>query len=158
MNSWLHLGQGLLLGGGLGLFYGFLRFFKPRWLADLFFIIGLFWTWIYLGFGICGGDLRLAYTLSLVLGCILWECSFGKLLRPVFSAFWQGIHRLFFRIWQLFKNILKKAWIFKNFLFARSKKWVTIKCNHHPSTRTKNRRSTHGKAKSLSSDPAGLWP
>ena len=63
MNSWLHLGQGLLLGGGLGLLYGFLRFFRPRWLGDLLFVIVLFRTWLYLGFGLCGGDLRMGYTM-----------------------------------------------------------------------------------------------
>ena len=77
MSSWLHLGQGLLLGGGLGLIYGFLRFFRPRWFADLLFIIALFQVWLYLGFGLCGGDLRMGYTLSLCGGIVLWECSFG---------------------------------------------------------------------------------
>lgn len=158
MNSWLHLGQGLLLGCGLGLYYGFLRPLQPRWLGDLFFLIALFGTWIYLGFGLCGGDLRMAYTLTLPIGSLLWEFTFGAALRPVFSSFWKGFFHLFSYFLHPFKIILKKSGNFLIFLFARSRKWVTIKCNQHPSIKTKNRRNPHGKAKSLPSDPPGLPP
>ena len=149
MNSALHLLQGLLLGGGLGLFYGFLRPFRPRWLGDLAFVAALFWAWIYLGYGLCGGDLRMGYSLSLLVGIVLWECSFGRFLRPVFSSFWKWISRAFRTIWLPFKKLYKKMGDFINFLFARSKKWVTIECNQHPPRKAENRRNTHGKAKPL---------
>ena len=158
MNSWLHLGQGVLLGCALGLFYGFLRPLRPRWIADLIFIPVLFWTWLYLGFGLCRGDLRMAYTMTLPCGALLWEWLFGTALQPIFSLFWCGFFRPLSLLLRPFKIILKKAIKFSNFLFARSKKWVTIKCNQHPSAKTKNRRNPHGKAKSLPSDPTGLPP
>ena len=87
MNSWQHMGQALLLGCGLGLFYGFLRPFRPRWLGDLTFTFALFHTWIFLGFGLCGADLRMGYTCFLWAGILLWEYTFGQFLQPVFSAF-----------------------------------------------------------------------
>ena len=95
MSSFLHLWQGFLLGCGLGLFYGFLRPVRPRWLGDLLFIGMLFWLWIYLCFGLCGGDPRFAYTISLLTGTAVWEILFGSILSPVFSAFWKGLHRFF---------------------------------------------------------------
>ena len=101
MNPWLHLGQGLLLGGGLGLLYGFLRPFRPRWLGDLLFIIALFWAWIYLGFALCRGDIRMGYSLCLPLGAFLWECSFGRWLDPAFSVFWDGFYGVFRVFWDL---------------------------------------------------------
>ena len=129
MNDFLLLGKGLLMGCGLGLIYGFLRPVHPRWLGDLLFSAGFFWAWFQLMFGICGGDLRLAYTVALLGGLFLWESTFGRFLRPVFSSFWKVFSKIFYIIWLPFKNILKKSGNFINFLFARSKKWVTIKCN-----------------------------
>ena len=57
MNSWLHLGQGLLLGGGLGLLYDFLRPLRRRHNApaDFVFVSVLFPLWVYYSFGLCGG-------------------------------------------------------------------------------------------------------
>ena len=62
-----HLGSALLLGAGLGLFYGFLRPLRQRrtWLADSVFLTVFFWVWLYLSFALCGGDLRLGYTAGL---------------------------------------------------------------------------------------------
>ena len=158
MSSFLHLGQSLLIGCCLGLFYGFLRPFRPRWLGELLFLVALFHGWFYLIFGLCNLDPRLAYTFFLIVGIFLWETTFGMLLRPVFSSFWHYFYGVFWRIWRIEKKLLKKCGIFLNFLFARSKKWVTIKCNLHPSDKTENRRKTYGKKKSLPPDPAGLSP
>ena len=49
-----HFGIALVLGGILGAFYGFLRPLRPKLtgLADLIFIVGFFWAWLILGFGI----------------------------------------------------------------------------------------------------------
>ena len=132
MNSFLHLGQALLLGGALGIVYGFLQPLRPRWFSDLLFLWALFTFWIRLVFGLCAGDLRFAYSACLLLGLWLWHITFGPWLQPVFSVFWKGIYRLF----RLFLLPFKKIWAitrkFRNFLFATAKKWVTIKCNNHP--------------------------
>ena len=88
---------GLILGGGLGLFYGFLRPPRTRHphLCDLVFMVGFFLLWIFYGFGICYGDLRLAYSLTLPVGALIWECTGGKVLRPLFFRFWVIIDRFF---------------------------------------------------------------
>ena len=63
------------IGALLGLFYGFLRPLRPRLthLCDLLFVIAAFFGWLYLGFGVCLGDLRLGYTAGLAAGGFLWE-------------------------------------------------------------------------------------
>lgn len=122
-------GIALAMGAGLGLFYGFLRPLRPRLthLADLIFVLASFYAWLHLGFGICGGDLRLAYTLGLPAGAVLWEMTAGKWLRPVFRGFWRWIGNIFL----LFVRPLQKFLIFFakkcKKLFAFRKKWVTIK-------------------------------
>ena len=95
MMSFFHLWQALLVGCCLGLFYGFLRPFRPRWLGDLLFIIALFQGWIYLIFGLCQADPRLADTVFLLGGILLWEMSFGRLLFPQFSSFWYCFYSIF---------------------------------------------------------------
>ena len=77
-------------GAGLGLFYGFLRPLrrKRNWFADLIFVLAAFYGWLYVGFGICKGDLRLAWFAGMALGGFGWEMTVGKLLRPVFFGFW----------------------------------------------------------------------
>ena len=104
MNSWLHLAQGLLLGCILGVVFGFLRPLRPRWLGDLLFLAAFFHVWIFLGFALCGGDLRMAYSLTLPAGILLWECSFGKFLQPLCYGFWQFLTRFLGRILHLGKN------------------------------------------------------
>ena len=78
-----------LLGGGLGLLYGFLRPLRSRKgsFADGIFLLVTFYVWLYLSFSVCRGDLRLGYHAGLVLGGVLWEQSFGRWLRPVFLGF-----------------------------------------------------------------------
>ena len=84
---------GFALGTFLGLWYGFLRPLRPRHtvLSDLLFLISAGWVWLYYMFGICRGDLRLSGFFALLLGCILWEITVGRLLHPVFSGFWHFI-------------------------------------------------------------------
>ena len=85
-----------LMGAGLGILYGFLR--PPRrrhpHLSDLLFSGCAFWVWLYLSFAVCRGDVRIGYTAGLFIGCIGWELTFGKLLRPLFSCFWQVLAKI----------------------------------------------------------------
>jgi hypothetical protein len=120
---------GLILGGGLGLFYGFLR--PPRakhpHLCDFVFMVGFFLLWIFYGFGICYGDLRFAYSLTLPLGALLWESTGGKALRPLIFRFWRIIYRFFRLLCRPLEYFLKKVRLFLKFLFSSGKKWFTIK-------------------------------
>ena len=81
----------LALGAGLGVVYGFLRPLRPRLthLADLLFVVVAFYAWLYLSFAICHGQIRLAGTLGLAAGCVAWESTVGRALRPVFFGFWR---------------------------------------------------------------------
>ena len=65
--------QALLLGAGLGLYYGFLQPLRPKrsFLSDLLFLPVFFWAWLYHSFALCGGDLRMGYCAGLILG-IFW--------------------------------------------------------------------------------------
>lgn len=113
------------VGAVLGLIYGFFRPLRPRLthLCDLLFVVICFFAWIFLGFGLCQGDLRFGYTAALFLGGFGWELSFGKLLRPVWRGFWHflGIFLLPFKKIFAFSRISAKK------LFAKCKKWVTMK-------------------------------
>ena len=84
------------VGAGLGCFYGFLRPLRKKscWLPDLIFVIAAFMGWVYVGFGICRGDLRIAYYAGMALGGFGWEMTAGRLLRPVFFGFWKGIGKI----------------------------------------------------------------
>lgn len=86
-----------VLGLGLGVIYSFLRPLRPRLtgLSDALFVVSLLMAWVYLGFGICGGDLRLGYTAGLFVGLCLWEWTAGRLLRPLFFRFWWLLGRIF---------------------------------------------------------------
>ena len=119
----------LLLGAAVGLYYGFLRPLRRAHvhLADLLFFPGLFAAWLYLSFAVCRGDLRLAYTLGLLIGAVLWECTLGRLLRPVFFGFWRLLKTLVGLILWPFRKIFQKIGQFAKFLFAIGKKRSTIK-------------------------------
>lgn len=111
----------LLLGAAAGMGYGFLRPARPRWLADFLFGILLGGIWVYLGFGVCGGDLRFLHTAVLLMGAVGFHFLFGRWLIPVYSAFWQGIFRGFCAIFRFFRKIFKKIQISS---FHRSKNRV----------------------------------
>ena len=75
------------LGALLGLLYGVLRLprqKKPH-LCDLVFMTVTFYVWLYFSFGVCQGDVRLVYSLSLLLGTLTEEWTLGRLLRPNMS-------------------------------------------------------------------------
>lgn len=127
-TAWVRLAWALGLGMGLGLLYGFLRPLrrKAHWPADLIFIAGAFWAWIYLSFGICRGDIRMGATAAMGLGALTWEMTLGRLLQRPFSMVWQGIRwilgLIFLPLRKFFQIILK---IFKK-VFASVKKKGTI--------------------------------
>ena len=99
----------LLLGCGLGLLFGFLRPLKRRFFPDLLFFAATMWAWVFLSFGICLGDLRPVYTLTLLAGIFLWDRSFGRWLIPVFSSFWKGFFLVFAKISLPLKNFSAKC-------------------------------------------------
>ena len=117
-----------LLGLGLGLVYGFLRPLRRRRpvLADILFLPFMGYLWLYLGFAVCRGDLRLGYCAGLPLGGIIWELTVGRLLRPVFNLFWKGIFRIFNGFFRIFEKIFKKIRKKLKILFALWKKCYTI--------------------------------
>ena len=119
----------LLLGAGLGLYYGFLRPLRRKHvhLADMLFLPGMVVAWLYLSFAVCRGDLRLAYTAGLLVGAIVWECTLGQLLRPVFFGLWRLLKTLAGLILWPFGKIFKKTVDFLKILFAIGKKRSTIK-------------------------------
>ncbi|MBO5837020.1 MAG: hypothetical protein J6Q92_03910, partial [Oscillospiraceae bacterium] len=87
----------VLVGLGLGLYYGFLRPLRPKHtqLSDILFLPVAGWAWLYVSFAVCQGDLRLIYSIGLVCGAFLWEMTIGHLLRPVFRGFWGVIRKIF---------------------------------------------------------------
>ena len=116
-----------ILGVGLGVVYAFLR--PPRQkhphLSDGLFFLTLFPTWIYLCFGICGGDLRLGYTAGLFLGIWAGAATLGRFLQPVFRFFW----KIFTLPLRILKKFFKKMKKIAKKLLASGKKWFTMKKN-----------------------------
>ena len=92
------------IGAVLGLWYGFLRPVRPRWLGDLFFVMALCYGWLVLSFGVCRGDIRLGYTAAIGLGAAAFDRGPGRLFRGPFRWFWGLVGRCF----RLFTNIFQK--------------------------------------------------
>lgn len=124
-TAFFRLAASLLLGAALGLLYGFLRPLgrRHRHLADALVVLGAWWAYIYLGFGVCAGDLRLGYVWGLLAGAVVWEATAGRWLQPVFSGIWQILGVM----WGLFWAPGKKFLQFTKILFASGEKWVTIR-------------------------------
>ena len=129
-----------LLGLGLGLIYGFLRPLRKRHpiFADILFLPFMGYGWLYLGFAVCRGDLRLGYCAGLPLGGILWELTVGRLLRPIFDLFWKGVFRIFLCIFRIFGKIFEKILKKLKILFALWKKCYTIVETNRSDKRRKN--------------------
>ena len=102
-----HFLTACLLGIGLGFFYDFLTALPRKLihLADALFILLLFIVGIYLGFGVCQGDLRPAYSIGLFTGAAIWHFSVGKRLQPLFSFLFRCIGRIFSVFWKPFEKI-----------------------------------------------------
>ncbi len=146
LDGWRFL-WGCGIGAVLGVWYGFLRPLRPRHtvFADLLFLPAMGYAFLYLSFAVCRGDIRLGYTMGLLIGAVLWECSLGRLLRPVFFGFWRLISKIFNGIFAIFKKIFKKIRKNAKFLFAIWKKWFTIIETNRRKTRRKKRGVGNGK-------------
>jgi hypothetical protein len=153
------LGIACLLGMGLGLIYGFLRPVRRKGsiAADTAFIVTLFAVWLYLSFGICDGDLRPGYLLGLTAGCILWDITAGRWLRPVFSGIWNFVFCIFKPFRNGFHKFFQKLQLFCKKLFASGKKSGTIEWNMYPHIKQNKGGCRHGKPKqSIQPDSSGL--
>ena len=117
-----------LTGATLGAVYDFLRPLRPRRtaLSDVLFLLAAFFGWLFLHFKLCAADIRLPYSLAMLLGGFGWEWTAGTALRPVFSAFWMEIGK----IWEILTLPLKIFSKKTKILFASGRKWVTIKWNN----------------------------
>ena len=106
-----------LLGLGLGAVYGFLRPPRQRHahLADGIFLVFFTWAWLWAGFGICQGDLRLGYTMGLFLGIFAWELTAGRLLRPAIDLLWRGIWKILGFPGKVFAKIFQTFFLRQSF-------------------------------------------
>ena len=109
---------GILLGPAVDLFRPVHR--RLPVLTQLLMAAEFFACWLWLGFGLCRGDLRLGYFSSAALGFYLWERCFGTCTAAFFAIFWHAAAIPPKFCLKIFQKI-------SNFLFARWKKWSTIK-------------------------------
>lgn len=116
---------GLAVGAVLGCIYGFLRPLRQnrKNLADLLFLPALLYGTIYYAFAVCQGAPEPGYLPAPILGMLLWEGTFGRLFRPVWTFFWKGPQRLHFALGKFFQKICN----FMKKIFASEKKSSTIK-------------------------------
>ena len=100
----------ILLGFLPGLLHSFLQpvRVRHRHIADLCSVAALFYCWIYLGFGICGGDLRMGYLLGMLGGWALCICTVGKLLQCLFYGYFRFLERIF----SYLRQIIRKIFVF----------------------------------------------
>jgi hypothetical protein len=136
------LGWSLAVGVALGFWYGFLRPLrgKCRNFADLLFVAAACYGWLYIAFGVCGGDMRFALLVAMAVGGFLWERTVGRLLRPVFGKIW----KILLFPGEKFLEICKKLC---KMVLAFGKKWVTIEWNRHPRMGSRSGGKPNGKEK-----------
>lgn len=117
----------LCTGGVLGICYEFLRPLRPRHTltADLLFILAASYGWLYIGFAVCDGDLRIAYYTGMIAGILLLIPPSHRLLSPIFRGFWNLCGVLLTPA----EKILRKTRNFKKIFVASGKKMVKIKEN-----------------------------
>ena len=116
---------GLALGCALGILYGFLRPVRRgrAVIPDLVFAAVAGWVYLYYGFAVCRGDLRMGYMAALAVGALAWDRVFGRGLLPIYRGFWAQIGKFLRGIEKIVKKFLKIV----KFFFASGKKWGTIK-------------------------------
>lgn len=132
-----------LVGAALGAIYGFLRPLRPKrtTLADLLFFLAVLYGWLFVQFEICRADIRFVYSIAMAAGGFLWELTIGRLLRPVFSVFWNTFRKIMAVFLMPLKIFCKKMKI----LFAYVKKWVTIKWSNRRHNLSKFGGKNHGR-------------
>lgn len=119
MTAPLDAGRCLLSAFALGFLPGLLHSFlqplrrKHKHIADLFSVIALLWCWVYVGFGVCGGDLRMGYLGGMMAGFTLCIYTLGRWLQWLFHWFYAGIHRLLRNILAFFRKIRKVLFAIK---------------------------------------------
>lgn len=111
---------------------------KKPWLSDLLFLPALGYGWLYVSFAVCRGDIRLGYTLGLLVGALAWKNSIAVLFRPIVARIWAGIFQIFTGFFRILKKFFKKVTIFENFLFSSWKKWFTIVWSYRRSKNKQN--------------------
>lgn len=102
------------LGVGLGILYDLTSSLPRllRHLGDFLFVLVLFIVGIYLGFGVCRGDLRPVYSAGLFLGLLAWHYTVGKLFRQFFTWVFRTIRKPFSIFWSKLKKTAKFIHIF----------------------------------------------
>lgn len=128
-------------GLALGVAYSFLRPLRQKMpcFADGLFVLCLMIGWVYVSFGVCLGDIRMGYTVAMLLGVGAWEATAGWLLRRCFWWLWRGIFAVLAFPGKIMGKLFQKIRIFLKNVFASVKKWSTIKRNDR-----RKRRSTGG--------------
>lgn len=136
---------GLALGGGLGVCYDVLRPLRSKRNApaDLLFVLLSFQAWLYLSFGICGGDIRMDITAALGIGALLWIHTLGKPLRPVFYGFWRLVFRIFSVFFRPIQKIIKIFPHFSKKVFAYKEKKGTIEWSSRRHIRRRSGGTSH---------------
>lgn len=161
MISPAQVGQRLLLslaaGAQLGLVYSFLKPLRSRQLRDILLLPALVYAWLWVGFAVCRGDLRLGYYAPMAAGAWASARLGSRWLGPVFGGFWGCLARLRGWLREFFRALgiifRKKAKKYKKYLSIPQKiEYNKLKYYHtHPQPL---RRKRHGKSKQTQSkDP-----
>ena len=79
---------GVLLGPAADLFRPLHRRFPV--LTQLMIGTEFFLCWLWLGFGLCRGDLRIGYLLGTAAGFFVWEWSFSTCTEAFFGKLWHA--------------------------------------------------------------------
>lgn len=158
MISPAQVGQRLLLslaaGAQLGLLYSFLRPIRSRQLKDLLLLPALVYAWLWVGFAVCRGDLRLGYYAPMAAGAWASAKLASRWLGPFFGGFWGGAARLRGWIGEFFLALgiifRKKAKKYKKYL-SIPKKIEYNKLKNYRNHPQSPRRKRHGKSKQTQS-------
>lgn len=100
-----------LVGLALGLLDAFLEPFRKHHaaLADLLLLPAAFRGWLEISFRVCRGDIRMSYTLGILLGLTAGKWVFGWLLGGLFRGIWTLLGRIFGTLRAMRKKIFKKV-------------------------------------------------
>lgn len=99
-----------LVGLALGLLDAFLDPLRSRHaaLADLLLLPAAFRGWLEVSFRVCRGDIRMSYTLGMLLGLGAGKWIFDWLLGGLFRGIWGHLGRIFGTLRGMKKKFFKK--------------------------------------------------